>query len=279
MPCSGLNRATRVDAVAPCDSRSIAARPSRSTPVWFVTRPTCRPFSAAKPSRSSTSMPVSTPASPDPRPAERTAGGADAARCVRAPGRAAGVTLPLPSGWTRVGQQDHGRLARRVDPQRRAGEAGVAEAAPAGTARRGCRSTASARPSRRSASRGRRSASGTACGVVSRLHRQAARGRACRRRRRRRAASGRRRPGRRPWRTARRGPATPPSRAARGSWTSPISHLPSRFSVGATRSLQLLAGLEARVVRPSGVNRFFAANSSSGFPLERSPPARRGRCN
>ena len=59
MPCSGLNSETSVTPGAAC-STSMVLRPARSRPVWLVTSPTRLPFSSAKPSRASTSMPART---------------------------------------------------------------------------------------------------------------------------------------------------------------------------------------------------------------------------
>ena len=59
MPCSGLNSATTVTPGALC-SKSMVDAPVTDFPVWLVMRPTLRPFSIAKPSRASTSMPGST---------------------------------------------------------------------------------------------------------------------------------------------------------------------------------------------------------------------------
>ena len=59
MPCSGLKSAASFTSGAEA-SRSMVGVPSRARPVWFVTSPTRRPFSGAKPSARSTSMPATT---------------------------------------------------------------------------------------------------------------------------------------------------------------------------------------------------------------------------
>ena len=137
-PCSGENSATRFTPAARI--MSILRLPVRSTPVWLVISPTRLPLSAAKPSAASTSRPVSvgalrstsrcSPASVDGLvvAGERHAGRVDAQRRRRD-----GRDLAAQAGDGRpaervhaVRQQDHVRVADWIDPDGRAGEAGVA---------------------------------------------------------------------------------------------------------------------------------------------------------
>ena len=122
MPCSGLNNATSLRSFAAAN-RSIVLSPRRVRPVWFVTRPIRLPRSRAKPSASSTSIPVSVggmqaPVSGAPpcarfgtetarhaepsdriEPASAAVISAAAATVATLPRN--GVTSPLPSGCTR----------------------------------------------------------------------------------------------------------------------------------------------------------------------------------
>ena len=145
MPCSGLKSATSLTSFA-ANSRSIAVAPSRARPVWLVTSPTRLPLSGAKPCARSTSRPVWTGG-------VRVAGRRGARGAEVAPGHQArarpasagasviadaaivatrarsGVTSPRPSGCTRFDMKTTNALRQRIDPERRAGEAGVAERA------------------------------------------------------------------------------------------------------------------------------------------------------
>ncbi len=144
MPCSGLKSATSFTSGAPC-SRSIVVAPSRARPVWFVTRPTRLPLSAAKPLARSTSRPRSTGRARRAAPAAAarrrnrdrsthscraggTAGGQRRGR-HRRDARAQRRHVALAVRVDAVREEDHVEAGRRIHPQRRPGEAGVAERA------------------------------------------------------------------------------------------------------------------------------------------------------
>ena len=143
MPCSGLNSATSFTSFAPC-SRSIVVAPSRARPVWFVTRPTRLPCERREAlaaqhvdARSCTGA--------------RRAVAAGAGRSEVAAGHQAGVAqcsaaasverrrrdrrdlraqrrdVALAVRVHAVRQEHDEQPRRRIDPERRAGEAGVAE--------------------------------------------------------------------------------------------------------------------------------------------------------
>ncbi len=122
--------------------------PSRATPVWLVSSATLAPARRAKPSARSTSMPVRTGARGAASPARadgdrgarrrlrRTGGVGGGGRGLRGGGgddrrqlrpQRHGVALAL--GVDAVGHHHHVGRRRRIDPHRRAGEAGVAERA------------------------------------------------------------------------------------------------------------------------------------------------------
>ena len=147
MPCSGLKSATsftscaveqqvdrrravarapgvvgdQADALALAAARSPAARRT-SRPVMHRRRAAPAPAAvpdgaevAARSSARAAPRPAARPRSPTPR---------------RVATRArSGVTSPLPSGCTRFDRNTTNIPRRRIDPQRRAGEAGVAERA------------------------------------------------------------------------------------------------------------------------------------------------------
>ncbi len=121
MPCSGLKSATSDTPGALC-SRSMVGVPLAARPVWLVMSPTLRPCSSAKPSRASTSMPVSTRVvgvpgtgragsgeAPKSVPVVRRLVGSSspgpplsAAAAMVATRARSGVTSPLPSGCRRL---------------------------------------------------------------------------------------------------------------------------------------------------------------------------------
>ena len=133
------------DVLAPRASRSIVAAPSRARPVWFVTRPTRLPRQRREAvgaqhvdARSAPAdagadrrggVPVRRNRAPViRRPRGRSAGTSVSADAAIVATRArSGVTSPLPSGCTRFDRKTTNMPRRRIEPQRRAGEAGVAE--------------------------------------------------------------------------------------------------------------------------------------------------------
>ena len=176
MPCSGLKSATSFTSFAAeqqVDRRRAVARAAGV--VGDAARRACR-ASGAKPSARSTSMPVSTGgvgAGDRQRPA-----GAEVARRSsvvrvrqlagtsvsadaddRRDARAQRRDVALAVGMDAVRQEDDEHARRRIDPERRAGEAGVAErsdrqqlAAVATRSSSRCPSRARARSARRPAS-------------------------------------------------------------------------------------------------------------------------------
>ncbi len=101
---------------------SIVERPSRVRPVWFVTRPTRLPFRQSKPRSISTSIP------------HFTAGTVEAstmasATIVETSAREAIDGNPLVHRMEPAGEQDHDGSRLRINPETRAGEARMAEAA------------------------------------------------------------------------------------------------------------------------------------------------------
>ena len=229
MPCSGLKSATSFTSGARC-SRSIVVAPSRARPVWFVTRPTRLPLSAAKPFARNTSMPVRTGAARPRRrqgaagakiatgqhklTARRHRGGQRRGRHRRdACAQRCHVALAV---WVdAVREEDHVEAGRGIRPQRRPGEARVAERAERAGVRRGWTKTTSPCPSRAIA----RCAPRQASPPSSFSRPRAATGCARRGRRRRRAACARRlrdrRPSRRGQHVPRRRPCGAPSDRAR----------------------------------------------------------------
>ena len=143
MPCSGLNSATSFTSLRleqQIDRRRAVARAAGVV----GDQADALAASGAKPCARSTSMPVSTGAvarAPATAPdGAEVAAGAQRASAQRLGGTSvsadaaivatrarSGVTSPLPSGCTRFDRKTTNTPRRRIDPERRAGEAGVAE--------------------------------------------------------------------------------------------------------------------------------------------------------